>query len=725
MEGRQTSGHTGIVDRLIRELPLDQFKHVTGMCCRDQGDTPEENLVLKALAFAHEHHAGQRRRSGEDYITHPIAAAEILAGRLGLKDPELIAAAILHDIVEDVADLNIMDIETRFGKNVAAFVDGCTKLKSSYLDPTRSKDLTYKKMLQMASTHPEILLIKMADRLHNMETLSALPENRRQRIAHETMEVYAPLAAKLNLFNLKRRLFHLAIMQRFPKKSKRLMGMLKKVMASDEIKEMHIALETAFALLGFPVDVKSRTRNLWSFYSPARKNLSQDNAENLVDFTIVLDSEQIPECYRVLGILNQLYSPVPKSIRDYIANPKTNGYQSLHVRILCRERKYLVKIRTRHMDLVARKGALLNTDNKAVFSEYRRMISDLLKSIGEFEGSPSGRKHLIRQLSDDEQIFVYTPDGDMEYLPQGSVVLDFAYRVHTSLGNRCEYAWVNDRRVSPGHPLKDGDTVKIVTSAKRLDVGPGFEQICKTPKARNAVNKYLQKQRRGYAARIGRDFLLQEMKRHDLDASLLETPGMDHYLTYKGYDGIEKLFEDVGQDKLRPREILWEVASVRFEDDADHVVTPDTVINVDRLEGGVHKFSMCCNPLPGLDHTIAILSRRGVSFHRDSCRQYMGDDRYTADKRLKVVWDMGANWKEQLKFKLFVKGKSVNGCMELLSRIPGSVTIHRVEQAGERGGVDILVSLPGFKAARGFFTCFEEDDCRVIIEGYGRDRINF
>ena len=517
-----------VVENLAREIPLDNYKNVIELCCRPTGERGE-NLVLKALAFAHKHHAGQTRRSGEPYITHPIAAAEILAGTLGLKDPELIAAAILHDIVEDVKGVSTHDIRYRFGQNVAAFVDGCTKLKLARLDNTQSKDLTYQKMVLMASRHPEILLIKMADRMHNMETIGALQENRRQRIAQETMEVYAPLAAKLNLFTLKRRLYHLSIQQRFPKQSKRMMGMLNKLMASREVKAVQKGLETAFQDLPFKVRVASRLKTLWALYSPAKKTLGPENAENMVDFTLIADTDILSECYRVLGIVNGLYAPVPKSIRDYIANPKTNGYQSLHVRILCKEQKYLVKIRTEEMDQVARRGVLLHWDDKEMFQEYRQMISDALRNIGEFQGSPAGRKHLIGQLSSDQEIFVYTPQGDIQYLPLGSVVLDFAYKVHTSLGAHCSYAWVNNLRVPPDYQLNDGDTVRIVTSEKTLEMGPGFEQLCKTPKARSAINRYFQKRRRAHARQIGWDFLLQEMNRHGISIHLLSSRAMKNF----------------------------------------------------------------------------------------------------------------------------------------------------------------------------------------------------
>jgi len=506
------------------------------------------------------------------------------------------------------------------------------------------------------------------------------------------------------------------------------MAMLNKFMDSQEVKEMKSGFEAICADLPFPVTVTSRLKTLWSLYSPAKKTLERGNAENMVDFTIVLHTDVIPECYRVLGMVNDLYPPIPKSIRDFIANPKVNGYQSLHVRIPCKDRQYLVKIRTREMNKVAQRGMLLHWDDKDMFTEYRQMISDALKNIGEFQGSPASRKHLFGQLSEEQQIFVYTPRGDIEYLPQGSVVLDFAYKVHTTLGDCCTYAWVNNLRVTPEYQLSDGDIVKIIADKKSQGVRPGFELICKTPKARNAINKFLQKRRQFHAINIGWDFLLQEMNRYGLSINLLYSPVMDNFLIYKNFEILDDLLESVGQDIVQPREILWEMASVHSQ--SGKKITEKkrarNFINVSQIEPGVHKFSRCCKPLPGLKKTVATLSKRGVSFHRDYCREYMASPRYSADKILDVYWDLTSVWKEPLKFKLFLKGKTVGHCLKILANVPDGVTLHQIEQTDGQGkGVTMLVSLTSFNASKMFFEIFEKSEFYPAIEIYGRDNINF
>lgn len=715
-----------VIEKLSRDLSLQGYENVMDLCFQEAGDG-SKNLVLHALEFAYKHHAGQVRKSGEHYISHPIAAAEILVGRLGLKDPELIAAAILHDIVEDVSFLTIADIENKFGKNVARFVDGCTKLKLVRTDPSVSKDLTYKKLVLMASQSPEILLIKMADRMHNMQTLSSLREYKRQRIAQETMEVYAPLAEKLNLFSLKRDLFHLAIKQRFPKKSKKILLALNNFMESREITEIQTTLEKAYEKFSFKVTVRPRLKNLWSFYIPETKTLALENAENMVDFTVVMDTEDPLQCYRGVGLINSLFAPVPKTIRDYIANPKANGYQSLHVRIRYKEQQYLMKIRTRKMELIARKGFLAQWDDKHKFEKYKEIISDSLKNIGEYQGSPANRKNMFRQLTDDEKMFTYTPRGDIQYLPQGSIVLDFAYKLHTSLGDRCKYAWVNNRRVSLDYVLVDGDVVKVVTSDGPREMLSDIEKRCQTPKARSALNKHLQKRRDKFAAKVGKEILLQELNRYGFNESLLYSPGVGDYLTYKHYDGLEELFINVGQDTVLPGELLWEVAGIHPRGKKSAKIsgkkTVQNAIHIFEIEMGVHKFSMCCHPLPGVDDAVAVLSKRGVSFHRSHCKYYVDSIKYAPEKILDVVWEKKILWDKFLRFSLHVKGISVGECMPILSKMPLNIHLYQIEKSLNTKGVEISVGLSGFHDAEIFFSCFERNHCEVSIKDYGSEHI--
>ena len=305
----------------------------------------QSQLISDALIFSYQHHLGYFRKSGEPYFNHPMAVAEILIRDFKINDPELLAAAFLHDLVEDVPTVTLLDIEAKFGKTVAELVDGCTKLSLQRFDRATQSDLTHSKIFVSASRHLGVLIIKLADRLHNMRTLASLPAAKRRRIAQETLLVYAPLAAKLNLFPVKRHLYNLALIHLFPRKSKRILSVIRSLRNSPEIQEIHLRLETLFSSMPAPVLVRPRVKGLGPYYSHERQTLDLKNAENIVDFTIVLDTVDPVVCYTCLGIINSAFITVPKSIRDYIANQKPNGYQSLHVRINNKGRDYLVKLR--------------------------------------------------------------------------------------------------------------------------------------------------------------------------------------------------------------------------------------------------------------------------------------------------------------------------------------------------------------------------------------------
>ncbi|MBF0243337.1 MAG: bifunctional (p)ppGpp synthetase/guanosine-3',5'-bis(diphosphate) 3'-pyrophosphohydrolase [Desulfamplus sp.] len=716
------------IEQIKRSVPLDKYSHVVDICCQPTSDG-QPNLVLEALEFAFEHHAGQRRKSGEPYITHPIAVAEIVAGTLELKDPELIAATILHDIVEDVSFLTTFNIEKRFGKNVAAFVDGCTKLNMMSLDKSINKDMTYQKLILMASEHPEILLIKFADRIHNLMTISSLKEHKRQRIAQETIEVYGPLAEKLGLFSVKRILFDLALRQRFPSRSKRLLSILRGEENSTKINEIKDMINSVFKLpsvniygmpfrrFPFNVTVTSRLKNLYAFYSCEKGTLDIDNAENLVDFTVVLDTEDILECYKAMGMIARTLAVVPKTIRDYIANPKANGYKSLHLRVVHKDRRYLVKIRTREMERVARKGLLLHWDDPENTMEYRKGITDILKSIGEYQGSPVNRKNMIRQLTEDDKIFVVTPKGDFQYLPTGSIVLDFAYKVHSWLGDRCARARVNNQIVSRGYVLKDGDVVEIITSDEPIEISADIEGRCKTPKARSAVNRQIQKKRDMFARDVGRSIMSQAVAPEELFDYLINSSAMPHFLTYKGYENIDQLFTSIGQSIDMPREVLWEINGRKDEHRR-------FVLSVSDIERDIHKFSQCCKPLPGLHSCLALLNRDGISFHRDYCDKYKQDREYALHKMqiMDVVWDMDYLWKIPLTFniKLIKSAIKIIDIINIISSIPFNVDIHLIRESTLKNCVDISVSFQRFNESSSFFSCFAIKDYNLEIQDYGR-----
>ncbi len=461
-------------------------------------------------------HAGQRRKSGAPYISHPCAVAEILAREMYFKDPVLLAAALLHDVVEDVPWLSLEDVETRFGPKVAELVDGVTKLARYHLDRALLKDLTHSKIFMSASRRLGVLIIKLADRLHNLRTLHYLPLTKRQRIAQETIDVYAPIAARLNLYPLKRELYHLALSFLFPKKSKKILHLMRELRDSPAVASLEASLSKIVADSGFSADIRTRIKGLGVYYNPMKRTLEPGYPENYVDFSIILHTEDITACYMMLGLVNNNLSAIPRSLRDFIANPKANGYRSLHTRVFLSGNNYLVKIRTLEMENWTKGGILRAWESqRGLTDEHWQEISELLRDIGEYGGAATDRKALIR-LSEAEEIYSYSPAGDIYYLPKGSIVLDFAYRIHSELGDNCEGALVNGVWTPITGLLKDGDTVEVLSSSEPLDVDTDLETLCKTPKARTAINRRVHQKRLRFAQQAGKDILLQEIVRHKI-----------------------------------------------------------------------------------------------------------------------------------------------------------------------------------------------------------------
>ena len=694
----------------------------------------QSHLVSDALTFSYHHHLGYFRKSGEPYFNHPMAVAEILIRDFKINDPELLAAAFLHDLVEDVPTVTLLDIETNFGKTVSELVDGCTKLSLQKFDRATQSDLTHSKIFVSASRHLGVLLIKLADRLHNMRTLASLPASKRRRIAQETLKVYAPLAAKLNLFPIKRHLYNLALTHLFPRKSKRILNVIRSLRNSPEIEDIHQRLESVFSSLPAPVLVRPRVKGLGPYYSHERQTLDLKNAENPVDFTVVMDSADPVTCYTGLGIINSAFTTVPKSIRDYIANQKPNGYQSLHVRINNKGNDYLIKLRIKSMDLNANSGMIyaLNSKNP-IYESYLEELSDMLKNIGEYGGASAQRKDLI-QLSSGEEMFVFTPKGDIHYLPRGSIVLDFAYKIHSALGDYCGGAQVNGVRVSLTEVLKDRDIVNIISSYEPMDVDSVLEKKCVTPKARSAVNKLLQKRRQMVAEKIGKEILLQDIQRHGLAASCLEDETVALVLNFLHIKDLAALYTRIGQDTLSSKVILYYLDHLRntssktprlpVASDAESSSDECNILRVAELEKAVHKFSKCCNPYPGQEKVLAALSERGVAFHRENCPNLNTSPKLKAYKMLRVEWQTSLQWSFPVVFEFIITGSGIMDTIACLSPIAPETRIHGLKRLAEkRPNIPttlISVTLQSFQEAVSFFSCFDEGS--VAIDTYGREK---
>jgi GTP pyrophosphokinase len=691
-------------------LPLSHYRDILTQYISDSDS--ENKVLFDSLAFAYKHHAGFFRKSGEPYLNHPVAVAEILILDLFIKDPQLLSAALLHDVVEDVISVTLRDIELLFGNTVATLVDGCTKLHLQQKDRATQSDLTHSKIFLSASRQLGVLLIKLADRLHNMKTLASLPEAKRRRIAFETLRVYAPIAAKLNLYTLKRNLYNLALTYLFPRKSKKILNVTNELLHSQEVANMADRLAEILSSGSHPFTIRPRVKGLGSFYSHLRQTIDLNNAENLVDFTVVIDAVDLLSCYTILGRINQNLKPVPKSIRDLIAIPKPNGYQSLHVRINQQGRDYLIKIRTREMDLNANSGMRYQWDTVHNQASYWGEISDLLRNIGEYGGDGSQRKDLI-QLSDTAEVFAYTPDGDIHYFPRGSNVIDFAYKIHSDLGDHCDGAFINGRRVSLLSELKDGDTVKIIQSDSPLEVDSDLEKGCMTPKARSALNRLLQKRRQNYAKKIGKEILLQEITRHGLSQDVLKDETISLILNFLHIKDLSQMFIRIGQDTLASKLILYyfdQIPEIKTGTRSKVQITETrNRLFICEIEKAVHKFSNCCKPYPGQSSVVAALSERGVAFHCHTCKNLTKTNLSGSQQFLDVTWDLTKEWRFPLLFNLRARGLSLQEFIKIISTSASQFQLHRIEKGPIRQNISplfITISLQSFEEAISFFKNF-------------------
>ena len=663
----------------------------------------EQKLVLKALDFACEAHRNQTRKSGEPYIIHPCTVVDILLFDLDLVFPHLLAAAFLHDVVEDLDDITIDQIESQFGKKVSDIVDGCTKLRRFRMPTNTLKDLTHSKIFLTASQCPEIFLVKLADRLHNLRTLKSLPHPKRHQIARETLDVYAPIASILNILHLRKLLFDHALSYLFPKNSRRIRNILKHEINIDEVQTIKKTLEQAFKKESMNVTIRVCPKNMESFYNPFNKTLSVNNAENNIDFNIIVHTENTLDCYRALGVVNCEFRPVPRKLRDFIANPKTNGYQGIHVRHNLFGKNYLMIIRTPQMDNLANQGIL---DHWRQYNQpsdsYIKYLQEAFRMIGEYDGAAVERRKIIQDSKSDE-IYLFTPHGDSISLPSKSIVLDFAYKIHSDIGHGCIGAIVNGKQLCVDDELFDGQVVNILSENSNKERPPELEFKCRTPKARSAVNRQKTHRLNEFSEKIGKEVLNQHMKKNNLDVNLLNTQHTKLILDFLNIENIQKAYRRIGQDRLSPKELLYYLADIYSNNSA---IKKDKeslgTISVDALDNSFYKFSQCCNPYPGDKNIIGLLSKRGVSFHYKNCHS-IERQKISKEKYLNIQW-VECKWPPTV-FNVEIKKTSALSIIRALASVENNLTIQKLEEKrrGQRLTTILNFEVSGLEVAKQVF----------------------
>ena len=620
---------------------------------------PKANTALMAKAYevARVAHQSQTRKSGEGYINHPLAVAKIVAD-IGLDDTT-IAAALLHDAVEDT-EITVSDVDREFGPEVAAIVDGVTKLERIQFDSKEAQQAaTMRKMLVAMAKDLRVLIIKLADRLHNMRTIASMPLEKQQRIANETLEIYAPLAHRLGMSGLKQQLEDLAFASLYPKRYAELDHL---VITRSPERDIYLAKAMADVRsqlndLNITADVTGRGKHLWSIYEKMiQKGKEFDEIFDIVAIRVVVDS--VKDCYAALGCIHGHWKPIVGRFKDYVAMPKFNLYQSLHTTVIGPGGKPLeIQIRTREMHQRAEWGVAAHWAYKAGDEtpdiDWLNRIIDWQSEIAD----PAQFMESLKTDLDQDEIFVFTPKGRVIALPLGACPVDFAYCVHTEIGNTCIGARVNGRLVPLTHELKSGDTCEIFTS-KVDTAAPSKDWLdfVASPKARNKIRQWYSRERRDDLIELGREAFENEFRLERLPIShVMESEFFQEEAVSHGYADVESLLAAVGDGQLGAKAISQRVAHRYKSEGAEERLTmsvlhpnelrrggTQTGVHVEGFDDVLVRLSKCCTPVPG-DDIIGFLTRgRGVSVHRTDCANAASLAHDQSARLVDVEWDGSA-----------------------------------------------------------------------------------
>ena len=632
--GRRAPGIAQLISKIEGYLAPDQVER-----------------VREAFDYAEVAHKGQKRQSGEAYITHPVAVADILAD-LHLDGPTL-TAAILHDVVEDTPS-SMAEVEQKFGKEVAEIVDGVTKLDQvQFKSRKEAQAESFRKMILAMVRDIRVIMVKLADRTHNMRTLSAMPPEKRRSVARETLDIYAPIANRLGIHSLKLELEELGFRTLYPQRYRVIERELKRARGNQKefLPKIVKALRQALANAGVNGRVEAREKHLFSVYMKMRrKRLPLAQVVDVFGVRIVVGT--VDECYRTLGLVHGLYRPTPGRFKDYIAIPRVNGYQSLHTTLFGPNGIPLeVQIRTEDMHRMAESGIAAHWQYKAGDGDgaaQQVRAREWLKGVMELhEGSAEELLESVKVDLFPDKVYVFTPKGDIMRLPRGATCVDFAYAVHTGVGQRCVAAKVDRRLVPLRTVLRNGQTVEIVT-AKGAQPNPAWASFVTTAKARSAIRQYLRTLKRGEAAELGGRMLNQALEEFELSLKKLPEGRLDEVArSLQLKDGTE-LLEKIGLGERLARLIARRLLPA---DDERPEAGQQQPLAIAGTEGLVVSYARCCFPIP-YDAIVAYLSSgRGIVIHRENCSNVAAFGKQP-DKWIPAVWQ-----KDQQ--RLFIAGLAV------------------------------------------------------------------
>ncbi|MCX8051892.1 MAG: bifunctional (p)ppGpp synthetase/guanosine-3',5'-bis(diphosphate) 3'-pyrophosphohydrolase [Chlorobi bacterium] len=622
--------------------------------CRKNLPRYDELLIRKAFQFCVQAHKNDLRESGEPYYTHPLEVARIIVNEIPLDDVS-VCAALLHDVVEDTT-YSLEDIRAEFGSTVAEIVDGATKISGIFRSTEIRQAENYRKLLLALVKDVRVILIKFADRLHNMRTLGALPPERQQRLARETLDIYAPFAHRFGLANIKWELEDLAFKYLYPTEYNAIKQALAESRAEREAYIARFAEPIAERLKkeGFQFEITGRPKHIYSIYQKMQRlGVPMSELYDLLAVRIILDTNENKDCYTVYGIVADIYEPIADRFKDYIARPKKNSYQSLHAAFIGPEGKRVeVQIRTRAMHEIAERGIAAhfrykeNQGNGRVPSwwndkeleEWANWVRDIFENAG--DEAPEQLLESFKLNLYQDEIYVYTPRNDLIILPQGATPIDFAYAIHSEIGNHCIGAKVNGKLVPLDYQLKTGDQVEILTS-KNQHPTKDWERICVTHKAKSNIRKYLNEEKRRIVEQ-GKQLWEKRLRKSQLSPTQEQ---FDRMLAKLGIPNPNEFFYKLGLGIVSADAALGLVGAAGEHAEPVAVVpteskSPSVLPDRLRSESGVvldgahppipnllYHFARCCNPVPGDEIVGVITVGSGIKVHRRDCRNIaeMGD----------------------------------------------------------------------------------------------------
>ena len=614
--------------------------------------------IKLALGFAEESHQGQYRKSGDDYIIHPVEVAKIL---MDMKmDTDTIVAGLLHDVVEDTL-IPIADIKYNFGDTVATLVDGVTKLKA-LPNGTKNQAENIRKMILAMAENIRVILIKLADRLHNMRTLKFMKPEKQQSISKETLDIYAPLAHRLGMAKIKSELEDMAFSYLHHDEFleiKRLVDNTKEE-RKDYIENFIRTIIRTLSDLGIKAEVKGRFKHFYSIYKKMyQKGKEFDDIYDLMGVRVIVEDKAT--CYHVLGIVHSQYTPVPGRFKDYIAVPKSNNYQSIHTTIVGPLGKFIeIQIRTKDMDDIAEEGIAAHWNYK----ENKKSSKDdniygWLRHIIEFQNESDSTEDFIEGVTGDIDrgtVFTFSPKGDIIELPVGATALDFAFMVHTQVGCKCVGAKVNGRMVTIDHKLKSGDKVEIITSKNSKGPSIDWLDIVVTHGAKGKIRKFLKDENKETVTKIGKDNLEKEASKLGMTLKELENdPTLKKHMEKNNIPNLEEFYFYIGEKRSRLDILVTKIKTNLEKERAASTLTIEEVLKkkeekkkegkndfgivIDGINNTLIRFAKCCTPLPGDEIGGFVTKLTGITVHRKDCANFHAMVEKDPSREIMVKWD--------------------------------------------------------------------------------------